>query len=320
MRKGGINLRKNLIASILLFSLSFVLIFGNALAQAPYFPIQAPMLRVVKASWGTTSSEIDAAPGDTHIPLTVTLQNIGNLTITGLSAKLLLQQPFTNISYGKVAKSFYEGSIQPGSIAIVNFILNIDENATIGEYALKMVIDYLAIVTGVGKTLYIANTCELDIPVFIAGTSYIAVYSVTTSPRIIPPGGNFTLSGTIVNTASTTFNNVNISIYSPVLVRRGSTAIFIGQVDPNIPRPFSFSLQVQRRLPNGTYPITIHITYYDPSLGVSHVNSVATNIHVQQIEVVKPTAPKEKKSFMDIIIDVLIRLLRFFFGFPALIT
>jgi hypothetical protein len=278
------------------------------------------MLRVVKASWGTVSSEIDAAPGDTHIPLVVTIQNIGNLTVTGLTMKLILQQPFTNISYGRVAKSFYEGNVQPGSTATVSFILNIDENATIGEYALKMIIDYLTIVTGVGKTLYISNTCETNVPVFIAGTRYIAIYSIVTSPRVIPPGGNFTLSGTIVNIAFTTFNNVNISIYSPVLTQRGSTTIFIGQVDPNIPRPFSFFLQVQRRLPNGTFPITIYVTYQDSSLGVTHINSVTTTIHVQQIEVVKPIVSSEKKGFIDVIIDVFLKLLKFFFGLPALVA
>jgi len=311
-------LQKNLIALIFLFSLS-ILIFNNALAQAPYFPIQAPTFKVVKASWGTVNSEIDAAPGDKRIPLTVTIQNIGNLTVTGLSMKLILQHPFTNISYGGIAKAFYEGSIQPGSIATVSFILNIDKNATIGEYTLKMIIDYLAIVTGVGKTLYIANTCEVNVPVFIAGTRYITIYSLTTSPRVIPPGGNFTLSGTIVNIASTTFNNVNISIFSPVLTR-GSQAIFIGQVDPNIPRPFSFFLQVQRRISNGTFPIIIYVTYQDSSLGVIHVNSVTTFIHVQQIEVVKPIISSEKKGFTDVIIDVFLKLLKFFFGFPNLIS
>ncbi|MEM3475813.1 MAG: hypothetical protein QXF83_03685 [Candidatus Bathyarchaeia archaeon] len=311
-------MRKNLIVLILLFSLS-ILIFNNVLAQAPYFPIQAPMFRVVKASWGTVNSEIDATPGDMHIPLTVTIQNIGNLTVTGLSMKLMLQHPFTNISYGRIAKSFYEGNIQPGSTATISFILNIDKNATIGEYTLKMIIDYLAIVTGVGKTLYISNTCEVDVPIFIAGKHYLTIYSITTSPRVIPPGGNFTLSGTVVNIASTTFNNVNISVFSPILTR-SSTAVFIGQVDPNIPRPFSLSLQVQRKLPNGTFPITIYVVYQDSSLGVTHINSVTTPIHVQQIEVVKPIVPSEKKSFIDVIIDVFLKLLKFFFGFPALIA
>jgi len=291
---------------------------SEASAQAPYFPLQPSGFKVVNASWGNVGAEIDAAPGDVNIPLTVTVQNIGNSTVTGVSMKLVLQQPFTNMSGGRIANAFYEESISPGLTGTSRFVLSIDPNAIPGEYILRMVIDYLMVVTGVGKTLYIAMETEVQVPVLVTKTRYVVIYSVGVFPGEVTPAGNFTVSGTVVNAASASLYNTNVSVSSPAVVRGAS--IFIGQIDPNIPRPFSFPLQIRRELPNGSFPIKILVTYQDLSLGVTHVNSAATVIRVQQREV--PTRPTEppKRSLAEMIVDILSRILRFFFGFSALVT
>jgi len=299
--------------------LTFVLLFSTlseVSAQAPYFPLQPVKFKVVKAIWGEVDEEINAAPGDVNIPLTVTIQNIGNSTATGLSLKLVLQGPFTNMSGGRYAYAYYEGSISPGMTGTSRFVLNINANATPGEYALKMLVDYLMVVTGVGKTLYIAMETEVNVPVLVTGTRYIAIYSVGVFPREVPPAGNFTVSGTLVNTGSKSLYNVNVSIFSPILIR--GTSIFIGQVDPNIPRPFSSLLQVRRGLPNGTFPLRILVTCQDLSLGVTHMNSAVTTLHVQQRETqVKPSGLVERRSPIEVIIEILQRLFQFFFGFST---
>ncbi|MGC8961281.1 MAG: hypothetical protein ACP5K1_02390 [Candidatus Bathyarchaeia archaeon] len=304
-----------LIAAFLTISLLFST-FGGVSAQAPYFPLQPVRFKVVKAIWGEVDGEIDAAPGDANIPLIVTIQNIGNSTTTGLSMKLILQHPFTNMSGGRYAYAHYEGSISPGMTGTSRFILNINANATPGEYTLKMLINYLMVVSGVGKTLYIAKETEVNVPVLITGTRYIAVYSIGVFPREVQPAGNFTVSGTLVNTGSKSLYNVNVSISSPALTRGAS--MFIGQVDPNIPRPFSFPLQVRRGLPNETFPLIILVTYQDLSLGVTHRNSAVAAIHVRQREApLKPSKLVERRSPVDVIVEILWRLLRFFFGFST---
>jgi hypothetical protein len=301
-----------LMAALLIISLSFS-VFSEVSAQAPYFPLKPVRFKVVKAVWGDVDDEINAAPGDVNIPLLVTIQNIGNSTTTGLSMKLILQQPFTNMSGGKYAYAHYEGSISPGMTGTSRFILNIAPDATPGEYTLKMVISYLMVVTGVGKTLYMAMETEVDVPVLIMGTRYLVIYSVGVSPREVQPAGNFTVSGTLVNTGSKSLYNVNVSISSPALIRGSS--MFIGQVDPNIPRPFSFLLQVRRGLPNGTFPLRIHVTYQDLSLGVTHMNSITTAVRVQQRQIaLKPVKPAER-SPVEMIVEIILRLLQFFFGF-----
>jgi len=290
---------------------------AQVLAQGASYPsLQQPQFRVVKASWGTSDSEIQAAPGDMNIPLTVAMQNIGNSTVTGLSGTLILQRPFANVSGGRSARAFYDGSVSPGSTYSLKFILNIDAGATPGEYALDMRIDYLMIVSGVGKTLYVAMETEVEVPVLVTRTRYLVIYSINVIPSEVPPAGNFTISGSMVNAASSSFYNTNVSISSPALVRE--PFIFIGQIDPNIPRPFSFLLQVRRGI-QGEFPIAILATYRD-SLGVTHISSATATIRVQQREIpARPATASGGRGLPEIMAEIAWRIIRFFFGLSALV-
>lgn len=284
-------------------------------AQPPYYPLEPISFKVVKTAWGTTTTEIDAAPGDKNIPLIVTIQNMSNSTVTGLTETLILQQPFTNRSLGYLARSYYEGSLSPGSTSSAQFILNIDRRAAPGEYVLGMRINYLTIVSGVGSTLYIAQETEAKVPVLIAGTHYIIIYDVIVSPEQVSPGGNFTISGSVVDTATaSSFYNTNVSFSSPVFLK--GIYVFIGQIDPNIPRPFSATLDIQRSLPNGTYQGEILVTYLD-SLNVIHVSSAVVKFQVQRQAPTIPTRPSQSGGPLQIIIDFLWRIFQFFFGSSA---
>jgi hypothetical protein len=277
--------------------------------------LQPISFKVVKTAWGSTGAEIDAAPGDTNIPLLVTIRNMSNSTVTGISETLILQQPFTNRSRGHLAHSFYEGSISPGSTGSAQFILNIGRGAAPGEHVLRMRIEYLTIVSGVGGTLYIAQETEVKVPVFIAGTHYVVIYDVMVVPEEVAPAGNITVSASVVNTATaSSFYNTNVSISSPAFLK--GAYVFVGQIDPNIPRPFSATLEIQRGLPNGTFQGEILVTYLD-SLNVIHVSSTLANFRVQRQAPTLPVRPSQRVELMQIIVDFLWRLLQFFFGSSA---
>jgi hypothetical protein len=301
---------------VLIASGSLLFLFdGSAKVSAqgpPYFPLQPTWFNVVDTYWGSSDDKVNAAPGDTNIPFTVTIQNISNSTVTGISETLILQRPFTNMSGGVLANSFYEGSISPGSTGSVQFILNIDGDAAPGEYVLTMLIDYLTVASGVGSTLYIAREAEVEVPLLIASTHYVTIYSVNVLPREIQPAGNITVSGNVVDTAtSKTFYNTNVSISSPAFAK--STFIFIGQIDPNIPRPFSATFQVQKGLPNGTYPIKILVTYQDTS-NINHASSTVVNLRVQRQTSTPSVRRSETRGPIEILVDFLLRIFQFFFG------
>jgi len=251
-----------------------------------------------------------AAPGDTNIPLFVTVQNIGNRTATGLSETLFLQESFTNISGGQIARAFYENNIEPGLTATTRFIMNIARNASIGVHILRMQIDYLQIVSGTGTTLYLRKQIEVELPIIITGTSYATIYSINVFPKEVTPGGNVTISGTLVNTATSALSNTNVSFSSPAFSR--GTFIYTGQTDPNIPRPFSITVQIQRTLTAGTYPVELFATYMD-SLGVTHISSAKTTLSIVQ-QVYTPSEKPPERSLPDVVRDILWRIFRFLFG------
>ncbi len=299
-----------LIALCLSIQLSEVTVSAQA---PPYPPLALSYFKIVRTAWVSTNQTVYAAPGDTNIPLYVTVQNIGNRTATGLSYTLFLQQPFTNITGGQYVDAFYEGSVSPGLTATTKFILNIARNASIGVHILKMRINYLQVVSGVGTTLYLKQQADVEFPVFVTGATYMAVYSMNIFPREVPPGGNITISGTVVNTATSTLSNTNISVSSQAFSR--GAFIYVGQTDPNIPRPFSLAFQVRRDLSEGTYPIELLVTYSD-SFSVNHVNSVTSIVRVVP-RVITPAEIIPAKGPLDILIDILWRLFRFFFGSSA---
>lgn len=282
-------------------------------AQVPPYPPLAPsLLKVVGTWWGSSNANVSiyASPGDRNIPLYVTAQNIGNRTVTGLSETLILQEPFTNASGGGTVMAFYGQDILPGLTATTHFVLNIDRNASIGTYTLKMEANYLQVVSGVGATLYLKQPVNMDLPVLITGTTYSKIYSVTVYPSQTTPGGNVTISGTIVDLATALLANTNISFSSPVLSR--GIFIYVGEADPNVPRPFSVAFQVKRTVAAGTYPVEISATYLD-SLGVIHTDSAKINLEVTQ-PVETPAPTRTARSPIQVILSDLMQIFRFFFG------
>ncbi|MEM3506611.1 MAG: hypothetical protein QW589_05720 [Candidatus Bathyarchaeia archaeon] len=270
---------------------------------------------VVKVSWGNSQYEIDAAPGDKNVPLRVTFQNISNTTISGLSQILFLTYPFSNVTGGKITRSFYEGDIPPGGSATVQFILNIDEQATSGEYILKMTINYLELASGVGKTLYFLKSSEVNVPILISGVRYMIIYSILVYPPRVSSGGKVTVSGNILNTGSLSALNTNVTIISPNL--KQSSFVFIGQVDPNIPRPFSIQLQIPAQQRKGQVPITIIVTYVD-TLGVKHVSFAKAAIFVEEESPPSPVVERPK-TFQEIISEILRRIWEVLFGSLSLV-
>jgi hypothetical protein len=142
------------------------------------------------------------------------------------------------------------------------------------------------------------------------------VYDIVVDPEQVQPAGNITISGTVVNMATaSSFYNTNISITSPVFLR--GAYVFIGQIDPNIPRPFSTTLGIQRSPLNGTFQAEIRVTYQD-TLSVIHVSSAAARFLVQQTTSRPSTGSfiptTAQRSPVQILLDFLWRIFQFFFG------
>ncbi len=277
--------------------------------------VQIP-INVVSTVWVTyavdgSMIQIDGLPGDRNIPLRVKIQNIGNATISGVSAYLLLDYPFKNTTGGNLCRSFYSTSLSPGTSAEMDFIMNIDLNARPNEYRLKMTFSYLEVATGVGKTLYFLRTVDTIAPAVVSATKVMVIYDVALAPPITVPAGNITIAGNVLNAGKISAYNTNISIASPILGRPLTT--IVGQVDPNIPRPFSFRLQLRPGIATGGYPIVISCTYAD-YYGVNHISQFQARIVVRPPEPPRPPTTDRPSDPLSVIVQIIQEILTTFFG------
>ncbi len=281
--------------------------------------IQTP-INVVSAVWvtseatyetGRTWTEIDAAPGDRNIRLRVTIQNLSNATISGLTAELKLQYPFKDVTGGDISRAYYSGSISPGANAAADFLLNIDLGSNPGEYKLDMAVNYLELASGVGKTLYFLKSIVVTVPVVVSPTRYMVIYNVVASPSTTVPAGNITISGNLLNVGKISALNTNVTISSEALAR--SASIIVGQIDPNVPRPFSSGTQLRRDITPGTYPITVSVTYAD-SMATSHVSQISLRLVVRPPEPRPPQVAQKQSDILAILIQILRDLLSVLLG------
>ncbi len=301
-----------IVCMVAVFVGAFLVVGHSSAARAQ---VQIP-INVVSTAWVTYASDgsmiqIDGLPGDTKIPLRVKIQNIGNATISGVSAYLLLDYPFRNTTGGNLCRSFYSTSMSPGTSAEMDFIMNIDLNAKPDEYRLRMTFSYLEVATGVGKTLYFLRTLDTIAPAVVSPAKVMVIYDIALAPPITVPAGNITVAGNVLNTGKVSAYNTNISIASPILGRPSAT--IVGQVDPNIPRPFSFRLQLRPGVAVGTYPIVISCSFAD-YYGVSHISQYQVRVVVRQPEPPRPTTTERPSDPLSVLVQIIRDILTAFFG------
>jgi len=288
--------------------------------QTPINVVSAKWVTSEGAAYGTVSQlwvVIDAAPGDQNIRLRVTIQNLGNATISGITADLILQYPFKNVTGGNINRAYYAGSLSPGANDYADFFLNVDLGAKPGEYRLDMVVNYLELAVGVGKTLYFLKSTVVTVPVVVSATRYMVIYNTIASPSTTVPAGNITISGNLLNVGKISVYSTNVTISSQAMARPAS--IIVGQVDPNVPRPFSSAIQLRRDITAGTYPITISVTYSD-AMATGHISQTDLRLVVRPPEPRPPPVTQMEKGILAILLQILRDLVSVLLGLAEMVT
>ena len=164
-----------------------------------------------------------------------------------------------------------------------------------------------------GDVSYTTESHALGLSVY--GYINLIVYGVQLTPSTTTPGGNATVSGNVLNTGNLAAYNANVTVNSDILVPSTSSSAFIGEVDPNIPRPFSLVAFFKPNLSSGNYSITVIVSATDnsrPSLPIAGQQTGQIQIRrpTQQ-----PTFPRQQSTgLLDLIYQVLRNLFNAFFG------
>jgi hypothetical protein len=164
-----------------------------------------------------------------------------------------------------------------------------------------------------GDVSYTTETHALGLSV--TGYINLVVYGVQVTPSQINPGGNTTISGNVLNNGNLASYNANVTVESDQLAPGQSPSVFLGEVDPNIPRPFSVLIVFKPDVQPGNYSFTVSVSATDNNRPSIPIMSQATGL----IQVVRPTQTggqrgQARGGIVEAILAFLRSLFNAFFG------
>jgi hypothetical protein len=162
----------------------------------------------------------------------------------------------------------------------------------------------------------VAYTQEVHTVTFsVQGWINLILYGIQATPGITSPGGNTTLSGNLLNSGNLAAFNANVTVQSDALVPSALSSAFVGEIDPNIPRPFSLIVVFKASVAPGNYTLVVKATAIDQSRPASPYSAQATSkVQVRRA----PAQPSNQRGGNVGVIGILIEILRYlmdvFFG------
>jgi hypothetical protein len=102
------------------------------------------------------------------------------------------------------------------------------------------------------------------IGLIVTGQIELVVYDKITNPQPAKPGSKVSITATLLNKGNVAAEYVNVSITpNTVLGLTAESTAYVGEVEENSPAPFTLAANVNTNVPNGTYPVTVSITFRD---------------------------------------------------------
>ena len=119
----------------------------------------------------------------------------------------------------------------------------------------------------------------------------------------------------MLNNGNLASYNANITVESDVILPGAQNSVFLGEVDPNIPRPFSAIVLFKPNLAPGNYSIQVIVTATDNNRpGLPIVGQGNAQIQVIPPTQTGPTRGQSRGGLLEMILAFLRNLFNTFFG------
>ncbi|BFH72418.1 COG1361 S-layer family protein [Sulfurisphaera javensis] len=210
----------------------------------------------VSTVWGSINSPITVSSGQTQVPLTFIVRNLGDVNALNVSLDLDSSYPiyFTQ-------KTAYLGIVPAGEYNYVTVTVNVYPNATPGVYYIPVTLQYFQTKT----TIYT--------PILIYSPN-ITLNAFTVPPQIFPGYYDVELKAIIVNYGEALANNVTVSLSSPFPVI-SSNQFTIGALPQGVPANTTFLINI----PNDTKPGYYYFNFTVNYDGGKYVKSVKIEVY-----------------------------------------
>jgi hypothetical protein len=199
--------------------------------------------------------------------------------------------------------------ITPGQSTTVSFEVYAPTAAVGESYQGSITLTYREL----GEISYTEETHTVSFSV--QGWVNLVLYGIQVTPSATTSGGNATVSGNLLNTGNLAAYNANVTVESEALAPGTQASVFLGEIDPNIPRPFSLLISFKKNLSEGTYPIVVRISAIDTNRPASPYSAQQTShIQIKKPTVQPPSEPRQASGVIGTIFEILRYLYGLFFG------
>jgi hypothetical protein len=272
-----------------------------------FLEAQAPSARAQETSHLTVVETGQSLISGFNNTVTVTVVNnySGYIAIYDVGIQVSLPSGLNLVGTGG---TWQFDSIPYGQGVTISFQVYAGSSAAGSSYSGTLTITYKQL----GDISYTSESHSLTFSV--TGYINLVVYGVLLSPGVVTPGGNTTISGNVLNNGNLASYNANITVASPAIVPGSQNSVFLGEVDPTIPRPFSVLIVFVPGLAPGNYTITIKVTATDYNHpGTPIVGQGSTTVQVIK-QTSQPGRGQTRISAIEVIATFFRNLFNAFFG------
>ena len=217
-------------------------------------------VKFLDAYFGTEDQKIEVEPGDSNVPLTVVLANVGTHDITGIQSQLLLPIGFSGSGPGSVIRADSSSNPLAGEIFYLTFSVNLDKNLQIRQYPASIEVDYSRLRESGTRVMY----AEFDFRV----TGGSVINAQAEQPFLTPLRTN-DVSIRITNDGTAQISGVDISTDTPASQNNLENVVIpvsnwnVGQIEPGSSESISLTVYVPESIKDQTLKIPLSISYYN---------------------------------------------------------
>ncbi len=253
---------------------------GDAKYEGAWSSISFEVRPRVSLSIATSSNRI---VGGFDNNFTITIINDGKVPVSALDVSLTIPNPL--VVHGK--SSWKINYLDVGDSASIDLIVYAPDSAIDNTYSGSLTVNYR---DDYGDS----HTDTFPIGLVVTGRVELVLYGRMIKPQVVRNGSKFEITATLLNKGTVSAMYVNASIQpSHILYLTSESASYIGEIEENSQAPFTLNAYVREDVKNGTYPISMRITYRDDQ----HIDhSFNTTFYLTVINVKKTPQSSQKSS------------------------
>ena len=201
-------------------------------------PVNVPIWNGELHIQGVVTNPTKIYPDSNQVGIDVTIANSGQGTAKNVELQLLLQQPFNPSSSG--SDHIFIGNIPPGQTTNANFIIDVAENATYGQYSVTLTQAVENQLVPIGQVpIYVEEKVKFDI--------------VSVAPTVLHVGDSGDVISVVVrNSGSVEADSVRVELEVGNFIT-GTLTDFLGTMLANETKTAFFTIDVDSSAVAGQY-------------------------------------------------------------------